>query len=128
MNANESVQVPLFQDFVPIRAKKEKVDKFLSTADAGKKQFNMWIENCNAIEQEYQEMHVRFLKRNLELLRDTNTSEEERQDIMNWVLQPRKRRLRVFSFQACLNMYDPRCDFYEARYQVLRINNNMLEK
>lgn len=56
-----------------------------------------------------EELHRRFLRRNLQLLRDCHQPAVVA-DLLAWIREPPRRLCRPFSFQACLRCEDPRLD------------------
>lgn len=65
-----------------------------------------------------EELHRRFLRRNLQLLRDCHQSAVVA-DLLAWIREPPRRLCRPFSFQACLRCEDPRLDLDTMRALVL---------
>lgn len=87
-----------------------------------------WIADRLQLESQYEEFHAWFLKRNLELLRDTQTGPEERADILAWIEEPAPSEdaARAFSFVECCRCYDGRLDVEVMRERLRVIHQRVV--
>ena len=89
-----------------------------------------WEEALCWMAERYEHLHLWVLKRNLRILNELNTCDEERADILTWINAPVDQHewLRPFSFQACLMLYDPRCNVEAAQASLRQLNQRVLQR
>jgi len=85
------------------------------------KTYRTWKADTAWMAVHYEELHLWLLRRQLRLLADPQVGDDERTDLLEWLLAEETPTPAPFSFQACVILYDPRIDAAEMRRQVLRM-------
>ncbi|MCB1810735.1 MAG: hypothetical protein KDK04_03280 [Candidatus Competibacteraceae bacterium] len=95
-----------------------------------KRDYCDWEEARQWMAERYEHLHLWVLKRNLRILNESNTCDEERADILAWINAPVDDAdvLRPFTFHACLMLYDPRLDTETIQAALSRLNQQVLQR
>lgn len=84
--------------------------------------YRTWKADTAWMAVHYEELHLWLLRRQLWLLADPQVGDDERTDLLEWLLaEDTPTPPAPFSFRACVALYDPRIEAAEMRRQVLRM-------
>ena len=113
-------QFSFFEEPAPLKPVRSTPSKPMVSIDAkavyvGLVQDREWLTN------QWEALHLWFLKRHLRVLACPLTQPAERADILTWLNAPLTPQTPVaLSFEACVTVYDPRIDVVEFRQAVLK--------